>query len=425
MPTSSPISNQVSKPGMVLPPTGGNRTPPKTQESDASGGVTPTPQLAKPPITPAPYQNHQNPIVIAAAKKATDDYVGSNDWDKDHANQFLKEDPDFINDLQRKGYLNSKAGSVEEVNQWLKLNGIDIPLNQAVSDLAVASIMNLDVEWTNKGDPIDITLKCGSAKGKMVSGFKLHIATVNYVSQDSFSKITQGHSESLWKELIDKGYIDQQGRVLDHVFRRDKRGINIVSIELSDKFKPIQGEVESILLNHTVGNFDAYNIDGDRENPLLKIRTKDPDLTVYIKQDNTVNPNNGDPYELAIKYSGLESSSKSIDDLVRDIYIPSVDFNERGVLEPLLGATTRDKNGRPVQITEAYFQNKFKMDEKGAQAKSAVSFGLQTIGSVPGGLVVDGPFLVWFREEKTGKVLFAAHITDANMKKSQAGTSVN
>lgn len=94
---------------------------------------------------------------------------------------------------------------------------------------------------------------------------------------------------------------------------------------------------------------------------------------------------------------------------------PMVDLDQKVDISWLKGMATQDAAGLPWEIAMAFQQTKFKMNEKGARAKSAVAIMMRTL-SIPQRMVIDEPFLVWIERQGLSRPLFVGYITEDDWK---------
>jgi hypothetical protein len=94
------------------------------------------------------------------------------------------------------------------------------------------------------------------------------------------------------------------------------------------------------------------------------------------------------------------------------VVIPMVDLNHEVDISWLSGMQTFDDDGKDWLINQALQQTKFKMNEKGARAKSAVAVSVMKmcIGVPKKELVIDKPFLVWIQRPGISVPLFSGWI---------------
>jgi hypothetical protein len=149
--------------------------------------------------------------------------------------------------------------------------------------------------------------------------------------------------------------------------------------------------------------------------PIARIPTKQEGVFVCLtRHDGSFSPD--DPLAVYDYAGGLAN------DINRDradwkgpaeVMFPMVDYNKSGDMDWLKGAATLDANGNPVTISQAKYQHKFKLDEKGVEAGGAAAVS-GTRGMTPKPVVIDGPFVAWV--EVNGVVAFAGYMDESVMK---------
>lgn len=100
------------------------------------------------------------------------------------------------------------------------------------------------------------------------------------------------------------------------------------------------------------------------------------------------------------------------------VVFPMVSLNQEVDIGWLLGLSTTGTDGLPAIVTQAKQQTKFRMNEVGARAESAVALGV-TRGMAPRpkpDLVIDQPFLCWIERPGIPFPLFLGHITPDDWK---------
>ena len=101
----------------------------------------------------------------------------------------------------------------------------------------------------------------------------------------------------------------------------------------------------------------------------------------------------------------------------RSLTFPMIDLDETVDIGWLKGLKTYDGYGLDWRIFQALQQTKFKMNEKGAHAKSAVGLGVLRFVSAPAlHLVIDRPFFLWITRPGISIPIFAAYLDEATWK---------
>lgn len=100
------------------------------------------------------------------------------------------------------------------------------------------------------------------------------------------------------------------------------------------------------------------------------------------------------------------------------LIFPKVDLNQNVDIDWLIGMNTVTSNGQNAKISQAKQQTKLRMNEEGARIESAVAIGIVVTSmrrsSPP--LVINQPFLIWFRRPGLAHPLFVGHITQEDWK---------
>jgi hypothetical protein len=101
------------------------------------------------------------------------------------------------------------------------------------------------------------------------------------------------------------------------------------------------------------------------------------------------------------------------------IIFPMVDLNQKVDISWLLALWTLAESGVPAVVVQALQQNILRINEIGAQAKSAVAMEIMRTGGmmhVDPDLVINVPFLLWFERSGLKKPLFTGYITQEHWK---------
>jgi serine protease inhibitor len=96
-----------------------------------------------------------------------------------------------------------------------------------------------------------------------------------------------------------------------------------------------------------------------------------------------------------------------------------VDLKQQVDVHWLIDMWTTDVRGQEIVIEQAFQETHLAMNQEGARARSGVAMGLAAglpRWSKPD-LIIDGPFLIWFRRSGLSKPLFVGHITQEDWKK--------
>lgn len=97
------------------------------------------------------------------------------------------------------------------------------------------------------------------------------------------------------------------------------------------------------------------------------------------------------------------------------LVFPKVSLDQRVNIDWIKRMNTTGEDGLPAIITQALQQTKYRMNEIGARAESAVALGV-TRGMSPAPLVIDRPFVCWMEKAGISLPLFAGYINYADWK---------
>jgi hypothetical protein len=265
---------------------------------------------------------------ILGCLKAADEFIGGIDrWTQVNEDQteFFEQFADHINDVDLLGdYLRRKANSdYKVINKWLRDNGFDIELTQnpGPGGFAVASILDVLVEWLKKGS----RRKVDTLKG----------------SFDAV-KLKEGVS------------IRQHPDVSKHPVVRiaTQSGVRVCMAIVDD-------------------------IPEGRYGLLSRIRS----LSVVEAMD--------------YRFEG--------------VIFPMVKYDRHEDISYFCGLKC-DKEGTPGWfVSEAVQQTRFRMNEVGARAESAVAMGFRCCAAAPSKkpYVIDRPFVLWMEHDELPMPLFA------------------
>ncbi len=100
------------------------------------------------------------------------------------------------------------------------------------------------------------------------------------------------------------------------------------------------------------------------------------------------------------------------------VIFPMASYEKSGQIDSLIGASTKDKNGKEYPIGAALYVHRFRLNEKGARAQAGNS--IMAYAEAPKTLNIDGPYLAWFQvpsNNNKGQIIpFAVLITKEHMK---------
>ena len=261
---------------------------------------------------------------ILGCFKAAEDWLnGEQDWTPttDLQEHFIENFIEHLNKVDALGdNLERKASSdVKEINGWLKEHGFDIQLSPGMGgDFYVASILDVLVEWLNKGDKTTIQNGNGSFEG-----VKLKKGVVAYQNKEI-------HGYPVVKILTKSG---------------DKLCMSICE-HLDDNEFSIYWKIKDLQRIQK-----PYNCDG--------------------------------------------------------VIFPMVDYNRDIDISWLKGLKTNPEGN--WKVAEALQQTKFRMNEEGARAESAVAmtFRKRVAAEPAPWVVIDKPFILWIERNGIAMPLFS------------------
>lgn len=147
------------------------------------------------------------------------------------------------------------------------------------------------------------------------------------------------------------------------------------------------------------------------EYPIAAVRTRSDD-TVYM----TIADTRLADFELLDRIRKIESSLLS-EPGYTSLTFPMIDLNETVDIGWLKALETVDENGKVWHISQVLQQTKFKMNEKGARAKSAVAMAMRSLGSSSQKyIVINRPFFLWIKRPGTTIPIFAACLDESVWK---------
>lgn len=99
------------------------------------------------------------------------------------------------------------------------------------------------------------------------------------------------------------------------------------------------------------------------------------------------------------------------------LVFPMVNLSHQPDISWLKGMFAVGEDGRLAAITQAVQETRFRMNEHGARAESAVAYGA-TLGAAPPqrDLVINEPFLLWIERDGLSLPLFTAYVTPEDWK---------
>ncbi len=148
------------------------------------------------------------------------------------------------------------------------------------------------------------------------------------------------------------------------------------------------------------------------KNPIVVIETKSGDrlcMTVGGRLES---------FDLLNKINALSLGMAPVYDY-NGVVFPQVDLDREVDISWLKQLWTTAEDHHDYEVTQALQQTKFRMNEKGARAQSAVAIGISrctSIQPVRPPVVIDEPFLVWIERPGLKQPLFTGWISEENWK---------
>lgn len=157
----------------------------------------------------------------------------------------------------------------------------------------------------------------------------------------------------------------------------------------------------------------AYRVSG-HNHPIVSVDTNDGVQVFMTRYDGRFSDSPTAISDWCLRMDqSLEHARR---EAIRGVSFPMVDYNEQGDIPWLINATSEDERGLTMWIMEAKFQNRLRMNEKGARAQAAVATAVGRGSGGPPWVKINGPFVVWFKTEE-GIIPFSAYITEEAMKR--------
>ncbi|MCK9615788.1 MAG: hypothetical protein M0R48_09920 [Candidatus Omnitrophica bacterium] len=142
-------------------------------------------------------------------------------------------------------------------------------------------------------------------------------------------------------------------------------------------------------------------------------------LQVYTKTGEEVNMAVCDPAGRLDNFGLTRLAMEINDTTIPDSFFPSrisfpmIDCDEKPDISFLKGLSIKG-----FRIGEALQQTRFRMNEKGARAESAVAMGFRCLYMIqPTSFDIDSPFLLWINSPKTRYPIFAGYFTTETWKR--------
>lgn len=172
-------------------------------------------------------------------------------------------------------------------------------------------------------------------------------------------------------------------------------------------------------------SFQAVKISSDNSDVMMSTKHPNPIAVLETKSGErvclTVAEQELSGFELTNKCCELSKSKTQIHKY-GDVIFPMVSLNQEvdiSWLKNLWCIGNDSPSGNIAKVAQAFQQTKFRMNEIGARAESAVAIGMMRCASVrypPPPLVIDKPFLAWIERDNLSMPLFTAYVTEEDWK---------
>lgn len=142
--------------------------------------------------------------------------------------------------------------------------------------------------------------------------------------------------------------------------------------------------------------------------PIVVIETKSGDRVCMTVHDRC------EGFKLLNRAKCLQETMTPNSDF-RGVLFPQVSLDQKVDISWLQRLRTVAADGRAYEVAQALQQTKFRMNEKGARAQSAVAIGIKTTSvhaPPPPPLIIDQPFLVWIFRKGLQYPLFTGWISE-------------
>ncbi len=143
---------------------------------------------------------------------------------------------------------------------------------------------------------------------------------------------------------------------------------------------------------HLKQGVQFFNVNGDMNKPVAKIRTQSDDEVFMTMIDQV--PDGLDLLEFA---ATLVAQLQYGREEYEGLHFPMVDFKNQPDISWLLGMATTDSSGVPAWISQAKQETKLRMNEIGARVQDAVAMATMRCAMMPKQpLIINKPFLCIF-----------------------------
>jgi hypothetical protein len=190
--------------------------------------------------------------------------------------------------------------------------------------------------------------------------------------------------------------------ILDVMAEWLKEGLEVAIVSLGKKYPGVRMERDS--------KFEAY-MSLSYSHPIAALPAKSGDKVFMAVADDK-----------AASFSLIEKIDSIRKNLVSGGYydslkFPMIDINQEVPLDWLLGLQTLQDDGRQAEISQAFQQTKFKMNQYGARARSAVALGaFKAVIRQEKTLLIDKPFFLWIEREGMSIPVIYAYIDQEDWK---------
>lgn len=150
------------------------------------------------------------------------------------------------------------------------------------------------------------------------------------------------------------------------------------------------------------------------ENPVASIKTNHPDYKVGLTVPNGPVT---DAFKLVNLVESIGKGGLSPSNEYNGLIFPKVSLDQRVNIDWLKGMQTTGDDGLPAYIAHALQQTRYRMNEIGARAESAVALGtMRSMAARENPLVIDRPFVCWMSRKGVSLPLFAGYIDYSDWK---------
>lgn len=148
--------------------------------------------------------------------------------------------------------------------------------------------------------------------------------------------------------------------------------------------------------------------------PIVGLRTKDPNVIVYMTMIDQPPVNYIDICTMAERFS---SKKKIVNNPYDGVVFPMVNLDQLVDISWIQGLQTETSGGLPVIIAKALQQTRLRINNVGARAQSSFAMvGLVLGGSDERYLEINQPFVVWFEQKGIREPLFVGYIVESDWK---------